>query len=144
MAFITPIIKPTCTLTAPKTVDLGDYGVSDLENDNTLNVYAAVSGNCTNTRKITMKLTTSKTTGTDGTLLANTASSNAAKGVGVFLMWPDNSQVVPNSTNSYTTRENTTIALFSRLLTARLVKSGTEKVTSGTFSAIGTLQFTYE
>ncbi|MCK7417061.1 fimbrial protein StkG [Enterobacter cloacae] len=144
MAFTTPIIKPTCTLTAPKNVDLGDYGVSDLENDNTLNVYAAVSGNCTNTRKITMKLTTSKTTGTDGTLLANTASSNAAKGVGVLLKWPDNSQVVPNSTNSYSASENTTIALFSRLLTARLVKSDTEKVTSGTFSAIGTLQFTYE
>lgn len=144
MAFITPIEKPTCTLTAPKTVDLGDYGVSDIENDNTLNAYAAVSGNCTNTRKITMTLTTSKTTGTDGALLANTASSNAAKGVGVLLKWPDNSQVVPNSSNSYTTSENTTISLFSRLLTARLVKSDTEKVTSGTFSAIGTLQFTYE
>ncbi|EMC0023648.1 TPA: fimbrial protein StkG [Enterobacter cloacae] len=144
MAFTTPIEKPTCTLTAPKTVDLGDYGISDLENDNTLNVYAAVTGNCTNTRKITMTLTTSKTTGTDGTLLANTASSNAAKGVGVLLKWPDNSQVVPNSTNSYSTSENSTISLFSRLLTARLVKSDTEKVTSGTFSAIGTLQFTYE
>ncbi|HCT7896776.1 TPA: fimbrial protein StkG [Enterobacter cloacae] len=144
MAFTTPIEKPTCILTAPKTVNLGDYDVSDLENDNVLSVFFGITGNCTNTRKITMTLTTSKTTGTDGSLLANTASSNAAKGVGVFLMWPDNSQVVPNSTNSYTTRENTTIALFSQLLTARLVKSGTEKVTSGTFSAIGTLQFTYE
>lgn len=144
MGFNVPVEKPTCTLTAPKTVDLGDYGVSDLENDNTQNVFVQVSGNCTNTRKITMKLTTSKTTGTDSTLLANTASSNAAKGVGVLLKWPDNSQVVPNSTNSYSTSENTTILLFSRLLTAQLVKSDTEKVTSGTFSAIGTLQFTYE
>ncbi|CZW14739.1 fimbrial protein StkG [Enterobacter cloacae] len=144
MAFKTPIEIPTCTLTAPKTVDLGDYGVSDIENDKTINADFGVTGNCTNTRKVTVKLTTSKTTGTDGSLLANTASSNAAKGVGVLLKWPNNRQIVPNSTSSYTTQENTTLALFSWLLTARLVKSGTEKVTSGTFSAIGTLQFTYE
>ena len=144
MAFITPIEKPTCTLTAPKTVDLGDYGVSDIENDKTINADFGVTGNCTNTRKVTVKLTTSKTTGTDGSLLANTASSNAAKGVGVLLKWPNNRQIVPNSTSSYTTQESTTLAIFSWLLTARLVKSDTEKVTSGTFSAIGTLQFTYE
>ncbi|HAS1042225.1 TPA: fimbrial protein StkG [Enterobacter cloacae] len=144
MAFKTPIEIPTCTLTAPKTVDLGDYGVSDIENDKTINADFGVTGNCTNTRKVTVTLTTSKTTGTDGSLLANTASSNAAKGVGVLLKWPNNRQIVPNSTSSYTTQENTTLALFSWLLTARLVKSGTEKVTSGTFSAIGTLQFTYE
>ncbi|ENG2949365.1 fimbrial protein StkG [Enterobacter cloacae] len=144
MAFKTPIEIPTCTLTAPKTVDLGDYGVSDIENDKTINANFGVTGNCTNTRKVTVKLTTSKTTGTDGSLLANTASSNAAKGVGVLLKWPNNRQIVPNSTSSFTAQENTTLALFSLLLTARLVKSGTEKVTSGTFSAIGTLQFTYE
>lgn len=144
MAFKTPIEIPTCTLTAPKTVDLGDYGVSDIENDKTINADFGVTGNCTNTRKVTVKLTTSKTTGTDGSLLANTASSNAAKGVGVLLKWPNNRQIVPNSTSSFTAQENTTLALFSLLLTARLVKSGTEKVTSGTFSAIGTLQFTYE
>ena len=144
MAFITPIEKPTCTLTAPKTVDLGDYGVSDIENDKTINADFGVTGNCTNTRKVTVTLTTSKTTGTDGSLLANTASSNAAKGVGVLLLWPNNKQIVPNSTSSFTAQENTTLAIFSWLLTARLVKSGTEKVTSGTFSAIGTLQFTYE
>ncbi|MEP9307268.1 fimbrial protein StkG [Enterobacter cloacae] len=144
MAFKTPIEIPTCTLTAPKTVDLGDYGVSDIENDKTINANFGVTGNCTNTRKVTVKLTTSKTTGTDGSLLANTASSNAAKGVGVLLKWPNNRQIVPNSTSSFTAQENTTLTIFSWLLTARLVKSGTEKVTSGTFSAIGTLQFTYE
>lgn len=144
MAFNVPVEKPTCTLTAPKSVDLGEYDVSDVENDNTQKVSATVSGNCTNTRKITMKLTTSKTTGTDGSLLANTASSNAAKGVGVLLKWPDNSLAVPNSTNNYATKGNTIIPSFSESLTAQLVKSGTEKVTSGTFSAIGTLQITYE
>ncbi|HGG9108611.1 fimbrial protein StkG [Enterobacter cloacae] len=144
MAFATPIEIPTCTLTAPKTVDLGDYGVSDIENDKTINADFGVTGNCTNTRKVTVTLTTSKTTGTDGSLLANTASSNAAQGVGVLLKWPNNRQIVPNSTSSYTAQDNTTLTIFSWLLTARLVKSGTEKVTSGTFSAIGTLQFTYE
>lgn len=144
MGFNVPVEKPTCTLTAPKTIDLGEYDASDVENDNTLKVSAMVSGNCTNTRKITMKLTTSKTSGTDGSLLANTASSNAAKGVGVLLKWPDNSLAVPNSTNSYTTTGNTIIPSFSASLTAQLVKSGTEKVTSGLFSAIGTLQITYE
>ncbi|MHA1054136.1 fimbrial protein StkG [Enterobacter mori] len=144
MAFTTPIEKPTCTLTAPKSVDLGTYGVSDLENDNTLSTLVTVSGNCSNTRQISIKLSTSKTTGSDGTLLANTASSNAAKGVGVLLKWPDGSQAVPDSTNSFILNENRNITLFSAALTARLVKSDTEKVTSGTFSAIGTLQFTYE
>ncbi|MFX2608530.1 fimbrial protein StkG [Enterobacter mori] len=144
MAFTTPIEKPTCTVTAPKSVDLGTYNVSDLENDNTLSVFFGINGNCTNTRKITMKLTTSKTTGSDDSLLANTASSNAAKGVGALIKWPNNTQIVPNSTNSYSVEHGTTIALFSASLTARLVKSDTEKVTSGTFSAIGTLQFTYE
>jgi type 1 fimbria pilin len=144
MAFTTPIEKPTCTVTAPKSVDLGTYNVSDLENDNTLSVFFGINGNCTNTRKITMKLTTSKTTGSDDSLLANTASSNAAKGVGALIKWPNNTQIVPNSTSSYSVEQGTTIALFSASLTARLVKSDTEKVTSGTFSAIGTLQFTYE
>ncbi|HDR2708227.1 TPA: fimbrial protein StkG [Enterobacter mori] len=144
MAFTTPIEKPTCTVTAPKSVDLGTYNVSDLENDNTLSVFFGINGNCTNTRKITMKLTTSKTTGSDDSLLANTASSNAAKGVGALIKWPNNTQIVPNSTSSYSVEDGTTIALFSAALTARLVKSDTEKVTSGTFSAIGTLQFTYE
>ncbi|WP_323129049.1 fimbrial protein, partial [Klebsiella pneumoniae] len=83
-----------------------------------------------------MKLTTSKTTGTDGSLLANTAPSNAAKGVGVLLKRPNNKQIAPNSTSSFTAQENTTLTIFSWLLKARLVKSGTEKVTSGTFSAI--------
>lgn len=143
-AFSVPVVNPTCTLTAPKTVNLGDYDVSDLENDNTLSVFFGVTGNCTNTRKVTMTLTTSKTTGSDGSLLANTASSNAAKGVGVLIKWPNNTQIVPNSTNSYSVEDGTTIALFSSALTARLVKSGSEKITSGQFSAIGTLQFTYE
>lgn len=144
MAFTTPIEKPTCTLTAPKTVNLGEYGVSDIEKDNTLSVFFEITGSCNNTRKITMKLTTSKTTGSDDSLLANTASSNAAKGVGALIKWPNNTQIVPNSTSSYSVEQGTTIALFSAALTARLVKSDTEKVTSGTFSAIGTLQFTYE
>ncbi|MBR7487187.1 fimbrial protein, partial [Klebsiella pneumoniae] len=87
-------------------------------------------------RKVTVKLTTSKTTGTDGSLLANTAPSNAAKGVGVLLKRPNNKQIAPNSTSSFTAQENTTLTIFSWLLKARLVKSGTEKVTSGTFSAI--------
>ena len=125
-------------------MDLGTYGVSDLENDNTLSTLVTVSGNCSNTRQISIKLSTSKTTGSDGTLLVNTASSNAAKGVGVLLKWPDGSQAVPDSTNSFILNENRNITLFSAALTARLVKSDTEKVTSGTFSAIGTLQFTYE
>ncbi|HDS9457270.1 TPA: fimbrial protein StkG [Enterobacter asburiae] len=144
MAFTTPIEKPTCTVTAPKSVDLGTYNVSDLENNNTLSVFFGINGNCTNTRKITMKLTTSKTTGNDDSLLANTASSNAAKGVGALIKWPNNTQIVPNTINSFSVEEGKTIALFSSALTARLVKSGSEKVTSGQFSAIGTLQFTYE
>lgn len=144
MGFSVPVEKPTCTLTAPKSVDLGTYNVSDLENDNTLSVFFEITGSCNNTRKITMKLTTSKTTGSDDSLLANTASSNAAKGVGALIKWPNNTQIVPNSTSSYSVEQGTTIALFSASLTARLVKSDTEKVTSGTFSAIGTLQFTYE
>lgn len=143
-AFFIPVEKPTCTLTAPKTVNLGEYDVSDIENDTTLSVSFGINGNCTNTRKITMKLTTSKTTGSDGSLLANTASSNAAKGVGALIKWPNNTQIMPNSTSSYSVEQGTTIALFSASLTARLVKSDTEKVTSGQFSAIGTLQFTYE
>ena len=65
----------------------------------------AMVRNCTNTRKVTVKLTTSKTTGTDGSLLANTAPSNAAKGVGVLLKWPNNRQIVPNSTSSYTAQD---------------------------------------
>lgn len=144
MAFTTPIELPTCAVSAPKSVDLGTYGVSDLENDNTLSTLVTVSGNCSNTRQISIKLSTSKTTGSDGTLLANTASSNAAKGVGALLKWPDGSQAVPDSTNSFVLNENRNITLFSAALTARLVKSDTEKVTSGTFSTIGTLQFTYE
>lgn len=144
MGFSVPVEKPTCTVTAPKSVDLGTYNVSDLENDNTLSVFFEITGSCNNTRKITMKLTTSKTTGSDDSLLANTASSNAAKGVGALITWPNNTQIVPNSTSSYSVEQGTTIALFSASLTARLVKSDTEKVTSGTFSAIGTLQFTYE
>lgn len=144
MAFTTPIEKPTCTLTVPKSVDLGTYDASDLENDYTLSTFVVVTGNCSNTRQITMKLSTSKTTGSDGTLLANTASSNAAKGVGVLLKWPNGSQAVPNSTNNFSSNGNGTITLFSAALTAQLVKSDTEKVTSGQFSTIGTLQFTYE
>lgn len=144
MAFTTPIEKPTCMVTAPKSVDLGTYNVSDLENDNTLSVFFGINGNCTNARKITMKLTTSKTTGSDDLLLANTASSNAAKGVGVLITWPNNTQIMPNTANSFSIEEGKTIALFSTSLTARLVKSGSEKITSGQFSAIGTLQFTYE
>ncbi|WP_421511580.1 fimbrial protein StkG [Enterobacter sp. JS8-1] len=144
MAFSTPIQQPTCIMTGPRTVSLGEYDVSDLENDNTQNVYFVINGNCSNTRKITMKLTTSKTTGSDGSLIANAAPSNAAKGVGVIIKWPNDNQVQPNSTSSYSVEDGTTIALFSAALTARLVKSDTEKVTSGTFSAIGTLQFTYE
>lgn len=144
MAFTTPIEKPTCTVTAPKSVDLGTYNVSDLENDNTLSVFFGINGNCTNTRKITMKLSTSKTTGKDDSLLANTASSNAAKGVGALIKWPNNTPIVPNTMNSFSVGEGKTIALFSAALTARLVKSGSEKITSGQFSAIGTLQFTYE
>jgi type 1 fimbria pilin len=143
-AFSIPVAKPTCTLTAPKIVNLGIYGVSDIENDNTLNVVFGITGNCNNTRKITMKLTTSKTTGSNGSLLANTVSSNAAKGVGALIKWPDNTQIVPNTTNSYSVEQGTTITSFSASLTARLVKSGTEKITSGQFNAIGTLQFTYE
>lgn len=144
MAFTVPIEKPTCTMTVPKTVKLGDYDTSTVENDKTSNVSFSVTGSCSNTRKITMKLTTSKTTGSDNFLLANTVSSNAAKGVGVMLKWADKSQIKPNSTSSYTVYQGSTIALFSSLLTAQLVKSDTEKVTSGQFSAIGTLQFTYE
>lgn len=144
MAFTTPIELPTCAVTAPKSVDLGTYDASDLENDYTLSKLVTVSGNCTNTRQITMKLSTSKTTGSDGTLLANTATSNAAKGVGAFLKWPNAIQAVPNSTNSFVLNENRSIAAFSVALSARLVKSDTEKVTSGQFSTIGTLQFTYE
>ena len=144
MAFDAPVQQPTCTLTAPKKVHLGDFDVSDLENDKTSSVPFGLTGNCTNTHKVTIKLTTSKITGSDDSLLANTATSNAAKGVGALLRWPNNKQIVPNSTNSLIVEEGSTIALFNILLNAQLVKSGTEKVTSGQFSAIGTLQFTYE
>jgi len=144
MAFTVPIEKPTCTLTMPKTVKLGDYDTSTVENDKTTRVSFGITGNCTNTRKVTIKLTTSKTTGNDNSLLANTATSNAAKGVGALLKWPNDKQIMPNSTNSFSVEDGSTLALFSVLLNAQLVKSDTEKVTSGEFSAIGTLQFTYE
>jgi type 1 fimbria pilin len=145
MAFFAPIQQPTCNLTVPKTVNLGEYNISDVESNNTQDISVAITGNCSSTRKVTIKLTTSKTTGSSNSLLANTASQNAAKGVGAALKWPNNNKIVPNSgTFSYTSPNGSTIALFSQMLTAQLVKSDTEKVTSGQFSAIGTLQFTYE
>lgn len=150
MLFNIPIVAPSCNLTTPTTVDLGDWFRGDVENDKTTETSFQITGSCVGTTKVSMVVKSSNTTADKG-LFTNAIKSNssitAASGVGVKISSPAYSQVHADSAPEVIAvgdiigdPVNTVNATFK----AKLVKSGSEAVTSGIFGTTVTFQVTYE
>lgn len=148
--FNIPIVAPSCNLTAPTTVDLGDWFRGDVENDKTTETSFQIAGSCVGTTKVSMVVKSSNTTADKG-LFTNAIKSNssitAASGVGVKISSPAYSQVHADSApEALATGVNVgdPVNAVNATFKAKLVKTGSEAVTSGIFGTTVTFQVTYE
>ncbi len=147
-SFQIPIVLPTCDIAmlsdGTDTVNLGDYFVSDIKNNNVKDVPFSIHLNsCTSTTKFTTKLTTTTLTGTGNDLLGNTLTSGA-EGAGVRIMYNGNSQLIPNNANStYIMTDNTVPGSTQIDYVAQLVANGST-VKPGAFKATGVFTLSYD
>lgn len=147
-SFQIPIILPTCDIAmlsdGTDTVNLGDYFVSDIKNNNVKDVPFSIHLNsCTSTTKFTTKLTTTKLTGTGNDLLGNTLTSGA-EGAGVRIIYNGSSQLIPNNANSSYIMTDTTVPGSTQInYVAQLVANGST-VKPGAFKATGVFTLSYD
>lgn len=148
--FYIPFSEPTCILTAPTTVNLGDWYRSDVEKDQTTEVPFQISGTCTGTIEVSFVAKSSYTTA-DKSLFTNSITSNAsitaAGGVGVKISSPAYSQMYADSTAEVIAVGETIgmpVTSVNANFKAKLVKTGTEAVTPGIFGTSVTFQITYQ
>lgn len=151
MSFSIPLNRPTCTLRAPTTVDLGDWYPAEVEKGNTKKVAFKITGTCINTTKVEYTLSSTHTT-PDKQYFTNALESNssvtAAGGVGVIILDDENSHY-PVPADSW----KRVIAIgdvgdpvntVDRTIWAQLVKIGSDPVTVGSFGTSIAFQVTYE
>ncbi|EAA7748731.1 fimbrial protein StkG [Salmonella enterica subsp. enterica serovar Virchow] len=150
MMFNIPFSEPTCILTAPTTVNLGDWYRSDLEKDQTTEVPFQITGSCTGTIEVSF-VAKSSYTNADKNLFTNSITSNssvtAAGGVGVKISSPAYPQIHADSTPEVIAVGEIIgrpVTSVNANFKAKLVKTGTEAVTPGIFGSSVTFQVTYE
>lgn len=147
-SFQIPVVLPTCDTAmvsgGSNTINLGDYYVSDIKNNNVKDIPFTIElSDCTSTAKFTTKLTATKVTGTNNDLLANTLSSEA-EGAGVKIIYNGTSQLIPNNANSTYIVNDEKVPNWKDInLIARLVPNGST-VKPGSFKATGTFTLSYD
>lgn len=148
-SFQIPIVLPTCDTAmitgGSNTVNLGDYFASDIKNNKVKDVPFAIElSDCTSAAKFTTKLTTTKATGTNNDLLANTLSSEA-EGAGVKILYNNGtSQLIPNNSNSSYVITDDNVPDWKQIdFIAQLVANGST-VKPGAFKATGTFTLSYD
>lgn len=140
-----PIKGTTCNFSAPKTVDLGTYTTSQVNKNLTTVKPINITGSCSVAPKVSVKLTTTKTTGAGNMLLANRLTGDsAAQGVGVEIVGPNRYVMTPNADIRANIDYKFTApsANFTMPFTGQLVKDGS-RVTAGSFESIGVFQISY-
>lgn len=152
MSFSIPLNRPTCALRAPTTVNLGDWYPGDLENDNTDKVTFHITGTCANTTSIQYTLSSSHTT-PDKVYFTNAIQEGGgikvAKGVGVIIL-DHETDTHPVPADSFKRviamgeHFGDPVSIIDRTLWARLVKTGAEPISVGSFGTSITFQITYE
>lgn len=150
MLFNIPIVEPSCALTAPTTVDLGNWFRADVENDKTTEVPFQITGSCVGTTKVSVVVKSSNTTADKGfftNAIVSNSSITAASGAAVKISSPLSSHVYadgpaePIAMNDiFGAPVNSVNATYK----ARLVKAGSAAITSGIFGTTVTFQVSYE
>lgn len=137
---------PTCTTVMSQggsIINLGDYSVSELSNNNSPRIvpFNITFSGCSNLTSITTKLTSNYLI--SGTTLMG--DKNRYRGVGVEISSGEGNVLVPNNANSKYVYENSFKA-DSRTMTlyATLKNNGQSTITPGAFETGGTLTFTYQ
>lgn len=150
MLFNIPIVEPSCILTAPTTVDLGTWFRQDVENDKTTEVPFQITGSCVGTVKVSVVAKSANTTADKG-LFTNAIQSNssitAAKGVAVKISSPAYSQLYADGAPEAIATgviAGAPVDTVNATYKAKLVRTGSEAVTSGVFGSTVTFQVTYE
>ncbi|MEG5548802.1 fimbrial protein [Enterobacter wuhouensis] len=147
-SFQIPIVLPTCDTAmvsgGNNTVNLGDYFASDIINNKVKDIPFTIElTDCTSVAKFTTKLTTTKVTGTNNDLLANTLPSEA-EGAGVKIIYNGTSQLIPNNANSTYIITDENVPNWKDInLIAQLVPNGST-VKPGSFKATGTFTLSYD
>jgi type 1 fimbria pilin len=148
--FAIPIVLPTCSVIAlgngGTNIAMGDYFISDFKNNNvTKDVPFSLNvSDCTSVAKFTTKMTTTKTTGGTKNLLGNSLTANAAAGIGVKILYNQNTQLIPNNTNSsYVVSDSTIPGSKSLDFIARMESDGNTLVT-GAYKATAVFTMTYD
>ncbi|HGA2726315.1 TPA: fimbrial protein StkG [Enterobacter hormaechei] len=152
MSFSIPLNRPTCALRAPTTVNLGDWYPAEVENDNTSTVEFHIVGTCINTTAVYYTLSSTHTTADKKyftNAIQSTSGVTAAGGVGVMVLdTPSDHYPVP--ADSYQRvialgdMFGDPVNIVDKAFGARLIKTGSDPVTVGTFGTTVTFQTTYE
>ncbi|HKM96466.1 MAG TPA: fimbrial protein [Buttiauxella sp.] len=145
-----PIVVPTCTSLISSVgsgnVNLKDYDVADITNHKTEIVpFTLTASQCSNVTRFTTKLTTHSAY--NGLLGNNSSASLKARGVGVYITAPNESQLLANNSNSqYVDTPGTMPGSRTFEYQAQLVATGESgvAVSAGEFKATGTFSLTYE
>ncbi|MCU6276756.1 fimbrial protein [Enterobacter quasiroggenkampii] len=150
-SFQVPIMASTCEHaqldSGSNTVALGEYMLSDFNASPVSHPFRVQLTGCNNVYSVKFKMTASKLTGPDNSLLGNMLN-NGAEGVGVKVLGDHNrgffEQIKPDEESgvlfSPDTNPGTSLGLMN--FEAQLVKDG-NPLKAGNFTAMTTFQITY-
>ena len=138
ITFVTP--KPTCTVSAPPAINLGDFNASQFTGQGTLigSGSTSVSLTCTNSPTVTMALKATAASGYANVLALN-SGAGVAQGVGVQLLYNGNALTVNGAAQSLSVLNGS----LNFPILARYYQT-TNNVSPGAANATGTLNFTYQ
>jgi type 1 fimbria pilin len=148
--FAIPIVLPTCSVIAlgggGTNIAMGDYFVSDFKNNNvTKDVPFSLNvSDCTSVATFTTKMTTTKVTGGTKNLLGNSLTSNAASGIGVKILYNQNTQLIPNNANSSYVVSDSAIPESKSLNFIARMESDGNSLATGAFKATAVFTMTYD
>ncbi|WP_047608311.1 fimbrial protein [Rahnella aquatilis] len=145
--FSFPVKAPTCTslVSSAGNIPLGDYTAAKIRAGSTsvVNFTLNASG-CTNVSMFKTRMTTVNVAPGNSALLGNSATSNAATGVGVKITTAAGGQLIPNDTNSINSVSDTNIPASKQLQFSAQLVADSKTISVGSFSAKGTFVVNYE
>lgn len=150
-SFRVPIMASTCEHaqldSGSNTIDLGEYMLSDFNTSPVSHPFRVQLTGCNNVYAVKYKMTASKLTGPDNSLLGNMLN-NGAEGIGVKILSDHNRtlfvQVMPGeeSDGIFSPDTNPGASLGLTDFKAQLVRDG-NPLKAGNFTAMTTFQITY-
>lgn len=144
--FSFPVQTPTCaSIYSSASVPLGDYNPGQIKSGSaTVKDFTIYNYDCVNVTTFNTRMTTNVVAPGDSTLLGNSATSNAATGVGVKITSAYGGQLMPNNASSINSVTDLSLTDYKELQFSAQLVADKQTITPGRFSATGTFTINYE